>query len=87
VFFLFAAKLLLQIKNLFIEISGLILKQISLSFKKMMLMKTDDNDHNNFSEFKKSEKQFRHFLKKKTDFTGMIDLNKYDSSMEDICTK
>jgi len=50
-------------------------------------MKTDDNDPNNFSEFKKSEKQFRHFLKKKTDFTGMIDLNKYDSSMEDICTK
>jgi len=79
------AKLLLKIKSLFIEISGLFLKHPL--FQKMMLMKSADHDPNNYSEFKKSEKQFRHFLKKQTDFTGMIDLNKYDSSMEDICTK
>jgi len=48
---------------------------------------SQDNDPNNFSEFKKSEKKYRHYLKKQTDFSEIIDLNKYDSSMESICTK
>ncbi len=48
---------------------------------------SEEHDSNVFSEFKQSEKQFRHYLKKKTDFSGLIDLNKYDSSMESICTK
>lgn len=46
-----------------------------------------ENDPHNFSEFKKSEKKYRHYLKKETDFSEVIDLNKYDSSMANICTK
>ena len=40
-----------------------------------------------FSEFKKSEKKYRIYLKKTTDFSEVIDLNKYDQSLEDICKK
>jgi alkylated DNA repair protein alkB family protein 1 len=38
-----------------------------------------------FSEFKKAEKHYRYYIKKKTDFSELIDLSNYSSKYETIC--
>ena len=52
-----------------------------------MQHKKAELDTSNFPEFKKAEKKYRHYLNKKTDFSELIDLNNFNSSMENICTK
>ena len=47
----------------------------------------NDNNPINWPEFKKSEKKYRFYQKKTTDFSEVIDLDKYDKKMESICEK
>jgi len=45
----------------------------------------EEEKSNEFSEFKKSEKHYRYYVKKKTDFTDLIDLSNYTPKYEKIC--
>lgn len=48
---------------------------------------TDDKDPSLYSAFKKAEKKYRAYNKKTTDLSQLLDLNKWDKSLENICKK
>jgi alkylated DNA repair protein alkB homolog 1 len=47
----------------------------------------DEKDPSLFSAFKKAEKKYRAYNKKTTDFSQLLDLNKWDENLKSVCTK